>query len=112
MQDRYAEGRFLPAVDCSQDWTLEHGEQENGYTILEFSRTFVTCDPKDLDIKVRKIIQYKPEAVEAGGGALGLKPTPPQYLRPQMANMSQAYEASTSGCGASKFRGGYSMSVN
>ena len=58
MQDRYAEGRFLPPIDDSQDWTLEYGEQENGYTVLEFSRNLTTCDPRDLDIKVRYVTTH------------------------------------------------------
>ena len=28
------------------------GEEENGYTILEFTRKLTTCDDKDLTIKV------------------------------------------------------------
>ena len=52
MQDRFAEGRFIPAIDDSQDWILEFGEQENGYTILAFSRPLTSCDPNDLNIKV------------------------------------------------------------
>ncbi len=54
-QDRYAEGRFLPPIDTSQDWFLVNSEEENGFTVLEFSRNFTTCDPKDLDITVIKI---------------------------------------------------------
>ena len=53
LQDRYAEGRFSPAVDEQQDWMLEFGEEdENGFTILGFSRDFITCDDKDLPISV------------------------------------------------------------
>ena len=46
------EGRFAPAIDESQDWIIEFGEQEDGYTILGFRRNLTTCDPKDLDILV------------------------------------------------------------
>ena len=52
VQDRYAEGSFLPSVDSSQDWFLLNGEEENGYTILEFSRNLTTCDENDLNIQV------------------------------------------------------------
>ena len=52
MQDRYAERRALPPIDVSQDWYLSFGEEEDGYTILEFSRNLTTCDPKDLDVDV------------------------------------------------------------
>ena len=52
LQDHFAIDRFLPPVDESQDWFLVSGEEENGYTILEFTRKLTTCDDKDLDIKV------------------------------------------------------------
>ena len=51
-QDRFAEGRALQAIDESQDWILEFGKEESGYTILGFRRSITTCDPKDLDILV------------------------------------------------------------
>ena len=50
LQDRYAERRALPRCDASQDWSLSFGEEEDGYTILEFSRNLTTCDSKDLNI--------------------------------------------------------------
>ncbi len=54
MQDRYAVGRFLPPIDTvSQDWFLTNSEEEDGFTLLEFSRNFTSCDPQDLDITVR-----------------------------------------------------------
>ena len=53
IQDRYATGRFLPSVDLSQDWFLVSGEEENGYTILEFTRNLTSCDMNDLDIEVK-----------------------------------------------------------
>ena len=43
---------MLPPIDPSQDWFLSFGEEEDGYTILEFSRNLTTCDSKDLDIGV------------------------------------------------------------
>lgn len=52
MQDRYALDRYLPPIDASQDWHLVNGSEENGATVLEFTRKFTTCDDKDLDIKV------------------------------------------------------------
>ena len=52
MQDRYAERRLLPPIDANQDWLLSFGEEEDGYTILEFSRNLTTCDSKDLNIDV------------------------------------------------------------
>jgi hypothetical protein len=42
----------LPPIDASQDWFLSFREEEDGYTILEFSRNLTTCDPRDLDVKV------------------------------------------------------------
>ena len=52
MQDRFAEMRTLPPIDDSQDWFLTFGEEEDGYTILEFYRNLSTCDAQDLDISV------------------------------------------------------------
>jgi len=50
-QDRFAEGRFLPPVDASQDWYLVSGEEQDGYTTLEFTRSLSTCDNKDLNVE-------------------------------------------------------------
>ena len=53
MQDRFAPLAYiLPPIDPSQDWQLIGSSQENGHTVLEFTRPLVTCDEKDLDIKV------------------------------------------------------------
>ena len=52
LQDRFAAGRTPPTVDEQQDWILKSGEEENGFTILEFSRKYVTCDDYDLPITV------------------------------------------------------------
>ncbi len=43
---------MLPRRDASQDWFLSLGEEEDGYTILEFSRNLTTCDTRDLNIEV------------------------------------------------------------
>ena len=56
LKDRYAETRVRPPIDKSQDWFLISGEEENGFTILEFSRNLTTCDTKDLEIKVYSTI--------------------------------------------------------
>ena len=53
VQDRYAVERSLPPIDASQDWTLISGEEVDGYTIIRFARSWVTCDDKDRDITVR-----------------------------------------------------------
>jgi len=52
MQDRYAEGRFLPPIDANQDWFLVSGEEAGGYTTLEFTRNWTTCDDRDSNIQV------------------------------------------------------------
>ncbi len=57
MQDRYAEGRFLPPIDSSQDWFLVRGEEEEGTTVLEFTRNLTTCDDKDLNIEVHSLLK-------------------------------------------------------
>ena len=44
----------------SQDWFLTNSEEENGFTLLEFSRNFTSCDPQDLDITVCEVeLHYK-----------------------------------------------------
>ena len=52
LQDRYADGQALPPIDASQDWFLANGEEAGGYTILEFTRNWTTCDDRDRDIVV------------------------------------------------------------
>ena len=42
----------MPSIDAIQNWKLEFGMRENEYLILGFNRSFITCDPKDLDIEV------------------------------------------------------------
>ncbi len=52
-QDRFAERLSLPVIDDSQDWTLVDGKFEDGNTIIEMRRKFVTCDDaQDVDITV------------------------------------------------------------
>uniref|UniRef100_A0A1X7UJB8 DOMON domain-containing protein n=1 Tax=Amphimedon queenslandica TaxID=400682 RepID=A0A1X7UJB8_AMPQE len=48
--DRYAYGRYTPPIDPIQNWFLTNAEVEDGYTVLEFYRNFITCDDCDLDI--------------------------------------------------------------
>lgn len=52
VQDRYAFDQSLPAIDPQQDWNLTRGENEDGYTTLEFRRKYITCDERDRDIEV------------------------------------------------------------
>jgi len=52
LQDRYAVQQALPPIDPSQDWFLVSGEETGGYTILEFTRNWTTCDERDRDIQV------------------------------------------------------------
>ena len=52
MQDRFAFQQALPPIDPSQDWFLVRGEENSGYTILEFTRNWTTCDDRDRDIEV------------------------------------------------------------
>ena len=56
LQDRYAEQQALPSIDASQDWFLVSGEEENGFTVLEFNRNLTSCDDRDLNIGVSTII--------------------------------------------------------
>ena len=50
LQDRFADGRSRPPVDTQQDWTMVSGREENGWTIMAFSRTLQTGDTRDRDI--------------------------------------------------------------
>ena len=52
LQDRFARTRSPPAIDEQQDWILTDGEEEDGFTILEFSRKYITCDDDDQPISV------------------------------------------------------------
>ena len=53
LQDRFAEFRSRPPIDTiGQDWFLTNSEEAGGFTVLEFSRNFTSCDPQDLDITV------------------------------------------------------------
>ncbi len=52
VQDRYAEAKEQPPIDESQDWELLSGREEDGYTILQFRRDWVTCDDRDRNIDV------------------------------------------------------------
>ena len=54
-QDRFATSRSPPSVDEQQDWTLVDGEEEGGFTVLEFTRKYITCDNNDLPITVSEI---------------------------------------------------------
>ena len=53
LQDRFAVQQSLPPIDPSQDWFLVRGMEEGGFTILEFTRNWTTCDDRDRDILVR-----------------------------------------------------------
>lgn len=52
IQDRFATSRNSPAIDDQQDWELEDGYEEDGFTVLKFTRKYITCDDKDLPITV------------------------------------------------------------
>jgi len=56
LQDRFATARALPPIDAQQDWCLVEGEEEDEFTILEFSRNYTTCDEYDLTIQVTAIV--------------------------------------------------------
>ena len=56
LQDRFASRRGPPEIDEEQDWELVgEGEEEDGFTILEFRRKYVTCDDMDLPVTVSKL---------------------------------------------------------
>lgn len=49
--DRFAQGRYTPKRDKSQDWHLISGREESGWSIFTFSRKSDTCDTEDLVIR-------------------------------------------------------------
>ena len=49
----------LPPIDDSQDWTVVNGEEVDGYTIIHFTRSWVTCDDRDRDITVSLFTAYR-----------------------------------------------------
>lgn len=55
MQDRFAVARSTPPIDIQQDWILIDSEEEDGYTTLEFTRNYTSCDTnsQDRNITVR-----------------------------------------------------------
>lgn len=64
MQDRFAAiAHILPPIDESQDWYMVDSDQQNGYTTMEVTRQLVTCDKKDVPIKVNNIIIIKSQSV-------------------------------------------------
>ena len=56
IKDRFATSRSSPAVDEQQDWTLVEGKEEGGFTVLEFTRKYITCDKNDLPITVSVVL--------------------------------------------------------
>ena len=52
LQDRFAFQQALPPIDPRQNWFLVRGMEDGGYTILEFTRSWITCDDRDRDIEV------------------------------------------------------------
>ena len=49
VQDRFAVAQSTPPVDIQQDWFLINAEEENGYTTLEFTRNYTSCDGNNQD---------------------------------------------------------------
>ena len=50
--DRHIDDRSV-MIDESQDWHLLASKEENGFTIFQFTRKIVSCDPNDRIIEVR-----------------------------------------------------------
>ena len=57
-QDRYAFGHYLPPIDKTQNWFLMSAMQDGGYTELEFSRSFTTCDHENRDLDILVSIKF------------------------------------------------------
>ena len=54
-QDRFAFDKSKPIIDnTTQDWFILHGQEQNGWTAIQFKRLLDTCDIMDYPIRVRK----------------------------------------------------------
>ncbi|CAF3333694.1 unnamed protein product [Rotaria sp. Silwood2] len=52
IQDRFAFDKIKPILDnTTQDWFALRGQEQNGWTGIQFKRYFDTCDPMDVPIK-------------------------------------------------------------
>ncbi|CAF3224386.1 unnamed protein product, partial [Rotaria sp. Silwood2] len=52
IQDRHAFGKSKPMIDnTTQDWFALQGREQNGWTAIQFKRSFDTCDNMDYPIK-------------------------------------------------------------
>jgi hypothetical protein len=52
-QDRFAFDKMKPVMDnTTQDWFILQGQEQNGWTAIQFKRYFDSCDPMDVPIKV------------------------------------------------------------
>ncbi|CAF3465404.1 unnamed protein product [Rotaria socialis] len=53
IQDRFAFDKQKPVMDnTTQDWFLLKGQEQNGWTAIQFKRYFDSCDPMDVPIKL------------------------------------------------------------
>ena len=47
-----------PMIDnTTQDWLLLQGQEQNGWTALQFKRSFDSCDSMDVPIKVSMFVR-------------------------------------------------------
>ncbi|CAF4976183.1 unnamed protein product, partial [Rotaria sp. Silwood1] len=52
IQDRFAFDKSKPIIDnTTQDWFVLQGQEQNGWTAIQFKRYFDSCDPMDVPIK-------------------------------------------------------------
>ena len=52
-QDRFAFDKAKPIIDnTTQDWFVLQGQEQDGWTAIQFKRYFDSCDLMDVPIKV------------------------------------------------------------
>ncbi|CAF1548880.1 unnamed protein product, partial [Adineta ricciae] len=52
LEDRFAVGKVTPITDnTTHDWILLHGQERDGWTAIQFKRSFDSCDPMDVPIR-------------------------------------------------------------
>ena len=44
--------------NTTQDWFALQGREQNGWTAIQFKRSYDTCDIMDYPIKVRKSLKF------------------------------------------------------
>ena len=58
LKDRYIDSNGFVHIDNHSDWKLLNSKEVDGYTVFQFKRNLITCDPNDRKIEVKSKIVY------------------------------------------------------